>query len=115
MEVETQDKDFKEEANIREEAFPQAKGLHFINANTNEVDMGHLKEDCIVPVFSKDNELTVSHPAFIETVHGAAREFFRGGHIGAPEIMVSHIIKGRTPEAVHKPASQLLDCDRTIY
>lgn len=41
--------------------FPKPKGLHFINANTTEVDIQHLKNDCIVPVFSKDNELTVSH------------------------------------------------------
>ena len=40
--------------------FPKPKGLHFINANTTEVDIQHLKNDCIVPVFSKDNELTVS-------------------------------------------------------
>ena len=37
--------------------FPKPKGLHFINANTTEVDIQHLKNDCIVPVFSKDNEL----------------------------------------------------------
>lgn len=99
----------------REEAYPKRHGLHFIHANTNEVDIRHLKEECIVPVFSKDNELTISHPAFIESVHEAAREFFRGESLDSPEIMVSHIIKGRTPEAIHKPASQLLDSDRTIY
>lgn len=97
------------------EPFPKPKGLHFIHANTTEVDMQHLRNDCIVPVFSKDNELTVSHPVFIETVHRAAQEFFRNEQIELPEIMVSHMIKGRIPEAIHKPASQLLDSDRTIY
>ena len=75
--------------------FPKPKGLHFINANTTEVDIQHLKNDCIVPVFSKDNELTVSHPVFIETVYKAAQEFFRNEQIDTPEIIVSHIIKGR--------------------
>lgn len=97
------------------EVFPKPKGLHFIHANTTEVDMEHLKNDCIVPVFSKDNELTVSHPVFIETVYRAAREFFRNEQVDVPEIRVSHIIKGRIPEAIHKPASQLLESDRTIY
>ena len=45
---------------------------HFIEANTKAVDISHLREDCIVPVFSKDNELTISHQMFIETVLGAA-------------------------------------------
>ena len=95
--------------------FPKPKGLHFINANTTEVDIQHLKNDCIVPVFSKDNELTVSHPVFIETVYKAAQEFFRNEQIDTPEIIVSHIIKGRIPEAIHKPANQLLESDKTIY
>ena len=95
--------------------FPKPKGLHFINANTTEVDIQHLKNDCIVPVFSKDNELTVSHPVFIETVYKAAQEFFRNEQIDTPEIIVSHIIKGRIPEAIHKPVSELLETDKTIY
>ena len=68
-----------------------------------------------MPVFSKDNELTVSHPVFIETVYKAAQEFFRNEQIDTPEIIVSHIIKGRIPEAIHKPVNQLLETDKTIY
>ncbi len=41
------------------------KRLPFIEANTKEVTINHLKDDCVVPVFSKDNEITISHPAFI--------------------------------------------------
>ena len=66
-------------------------------------------------VFSKDNKLTVSHPVFIETVYKAAQEFFRNEQIDTPEIIVSHIIKGRIPEAIHKPVNQLLETDKTIY
>lgn len=88
---------------------------HFIEANTMPVDMLHLKNDCIVPVFSKDNEMTISHPAFIETVHKVASELFRGESIDEPDIMVSHVIKGRIPEAIHKPVAELLETDKTIY
>ena len=69
----------------------------------------------MVPVFSKDNEVTISHPAFVETVHEAAQQFFRGETIDSPEIRVSHIIKGRIPEAIHKSVNQLLETDKTIY
>ena len=75
---------------------------HFIEANTKEVELQHLKSDCIVPVFSKDNELTISHANFIETVWDAANSFFNGESIDKPDIRVSHIVKGRVPEAIHK-------------
>lgn len=87
----------------------------FIEANTKEVDLSHLTNDCIVPVFSKDNELTISHPAFIETVAEAVSTFYNGESIESPDIRVSHIVKGRIPEAIHKPANQLLESDKTIY
>ena len=88
---------------------------HFIEANTKAVDISHLREDCIVPVFSKDNELTISHQMFIETILGAAYRMFPNEAIDAPDIVVSHIIKGRIPEAIHKPVNQLLETDKTIY
>jgi len=91
------------------------KQNHFIQANTKEVSMYHLKHECLVPVWSKDNELTISHPNFIETVHNAANDFFRGEVIDYPEIMTSHVIKGRIPEALHKPVNSLLESDKTIY
>lgn len=66
-------------------------------------------------VFAKDNELTISHPAFIETAYDAATSFFNGERIETPAIRVSHVVKGRIPEAIHKPANQLLESDKTIY
>ena len=74
----------------------EVKKLPFIEANTKEVTMEHLKNECIVPVFSKDNEITISHPNFIETVWDAANRVFPNESIEQPEIRVSHIIKGRT-------------------
>ena len=89
--------------------------LPFIEANTIEVPLEHLKNDCIVPVFSKDNEITISHPNFIETIWDAANNVFHGESIERPSIRVSHIIKGRTPEAINKSVKELLDEDKTIY
>ncbi len=91
------------------------KKLPFIEANTKEVTIQHLKDECIVPVFSKDNEVTISHPSFIEAVWEAAKRVFPNESINTPEVRVSHIIKGRTPEAIHKPVKELLEEDKTIY
>lgn len=87
----------------------------FIEANTQAITLQALKSDCIVPVFSKDNELTISHPNFIETVLDAVKTFYCGEIIEEPQIRVSHVVKGRIPEAIHKPANQLLESDKTIY
>ena len=93
----------------------EVKKLPFIEANTKEVTIEHLKDDCIVPVFSKDNEITISHPNFIEAVWEAANKVFPSESIEPPEIRASHIIKGRTPEAIHKSVKELLEEDKTIY
>ena len=87
----------------------------FIEANTKEVSLAHLKQDCIVPVFSKDNEITISHNRFIETVWDSVNNLFRNETICEPEIRVSHVVKGRTPDAIHKMVKDLTDEDKTIY
>ena len=89
--------------------------LPFIEANTKEVELSHLTDDCIIPVFSKDNEVTISHQSFIDTMLSAAQEVFPRESISDPSIRVSHVVKGRIPEAIHKPVSQLLETDKTIY
>ena len=103
------------ETNVTVEESERPKRLPFIEANTKEVSVGHLKNDCIIPVFSKDNEITISHHSFIEAVYDAANEVFRGERVDNPDVRVSHIIKGRIPEAMDKPVSSLLDSDKTIY
>ena len=107
--------EFAEEAIIVEEVAAPKRVNHFIEANTQEVTLHHLKHDCITPVFSKDNELTINHAAFVETIQDAAQSFFNGERVEQADIRVSHIIKGRIPEAIHKPANQLLESDKTIY
>jgi hypothetical protein len=89
--------------------------LQFIEANTKEVDFNHLKSECVIPVFSKDNEVTISHTNFIETMQDAISRVLPNTCINEPDIRVSHLIKGRTPEALHKSVNELQDRDRTLY
>lgn len=87
----------------------------FMGANTVAVTLQHLKERCTIPVFAKDNESTVSHQEFIDLIGQAASLAFPNQHISQPAIRVSHVIKGRIPEAVGKPAKDLLEHEKTIY
>ncbi|MBU4537993.1 MAG: DUF3871 family protein [Weeksellaceae bacterium] len=87
----------------------------FIVANTLEIPLTHLHQDCIIPVFSKDNERTISHQEFIESVVKSAQRAFPQNSICEPEVRVSHQIKGRTPEAIHMNAKDLLEHHKTLY
>ena len=87
----------------------------FILANTIEVPLQHLQNDCIIPVFSKDNEKTIAHQEFIEVIMEAVNKVFPHHSISPAEIRVSHQIKGRTPDAIHLNAKDLLDHQKTIY
>ena len=80
---------YAEEATIVTEAIKKPRP-YFIEANTVAVTLEHLKSDCIIPVFAKDNEATISHPDFIETVQDAANEFFKGESIENADIRTSH-------------------------
>ncbi len=87
----------------------------FILANTEPISYGDLKHKCIIPVFSKDNESTISHSEFIDAVGLAVDKFFSAEDILHPAIRISHPIKGRIPEAMGKPAELLLEQEKTIY
>lgn len=78
---------------VMEEQPTREKRPLFIEANTIEASLEHLRNDCIIPVFAKDNEATLSHVAFIETVQDATRTFFQGEQIELPDIRVSHVIR----------------------
>lgn len=87
----------------------------FIEANTNNVSLEHLQKDCIIPVFSKDNESTISHYQFIEKVYEVARNMYPNELVQQPDIRVSHVVKGRIPSAIGKPAKELKEHEKTIY
>lgn len=87
----------------------------FIEANIINVSYKHLKEDCIIPVFAKDNEQTISHSEFVDQAFEVVKKVFPKNQISIPNIRVSHIIKGRTPDAMGVPVSNLRDNQKTIY
>ena len=87
----------------------------FIEANTKEVSLSALKNDCIIPVFSKDNEKTLAHQEFIEIAQDCVSKVFSQHTIEVPEVRVSHQIKGRTADAIYKPVKELLDHEKTQY
>lgn len=87
----------------------------FIEANTQEIELLTLQQDCIIPVFSKDNEKTIAHQEFIDIAQECAYSIYSGETIEIPEIRVSHQIKGRTPDAIHKSAKELLEHEKTQY
>ena len=108
--------EYAEEAVIVEDTIIRTPShLHFIEANTSEVTLQHLRADCITPVFAKDNELSLNHALLIDTIQEAVQDYFRGETVDAAAIRVSHPCSGRIPEAIHKPASQLLESDKTLY
>lgn len=87
----------------------------FVEANTEEVSLSFLKNKCIVPVFTKDNETTLSHQEFIDSVRKVVHSIFPNEIIEDPEIRVSHQIKGRTPDAIHVPVKDLQEHQKTTY
>ena len=94
---------------------PQTKpNVSFLDANTNEITLDELKTQCVVPTWA-NQELTISHQDFIEAVHDAAQSFYQGETVTNPDIRVSHIVRGRTPNALGKRASELLECEKTQF
>lgn len=87
----------------------------FITANSEEVSFSDLKNKCVIPVFTKDNEITISHADFIETAFSAIQRMFPNETFEEPEIRVSHQIKGRVPEAIHKNVKDLQEHEKTQY
>lgn len=98
---------------ISEQEITTSKG-NFIEANTEQVTLSHLKRECIIPVYS-DNESTISHAEFIEATKEVVEANFIGTRILEPNIRVSHIMKGRIPTAIGKSVKELRPEEKTIY
>ena len=100
---------------IEDSKIENTSKTRFIEANTLNVSLSHLKEECIIPVFAKDNETTISHYEFINTIQEALQEILGHNTQLKLDIRVSHVIKGRIPSAIGKPAKELLEYEKTIY
>lgn len=93
----------------------ETSDIHFMAANTDVIKMEELKKNHTIPVFAKDNESTISHQEFIETITLVTEKIFGGETILKPAVRVSHPIKGRIPSAVGKPAKELTEAEKTLY
>lgn len=87
----------------------------FIQANTVDSTLEEIRNSHVIPVFIKDNEPVISHGDFIESAMDVVSDYFSGETILKPAIRLSHPIKGRVPEAKDKPASALLEHEKTLY
>lgn len=89
--------------------------IHFLAANTIPMDVEEMRKRHTIPVFAKDNESTISHQEFVNTIEYVTQQIFGGEQILTPAVRVSHPIKGRIPSAVGKPAKDLLEHEKTLY
>jgi hypothetical protein len=92
----------------------KTSGVSFLDANTNSITLEELTNSCVVPTWG-NQELTISHQDFISCVCDATKDFYQGESVNTPEIRVSHIVRGRTPDALGKKASELLECEKTQF
>jgi len=87
----------------------------FIVANTMPASLREIRDQHIIPVYSKDNEPLISHADFIEATYQTVFDYFPQEAILEPSVRVSHPIKGRIPSARNKPAKDLADWEKTLY
>ena len=87
----------------------------FIESNCESVSINHLKDECVTPIFTKCNSVTISHYDFIQAATECVSDFYRGETILPAEIRVSHKILGRVQEALKKPKTELLPHEQTIF
>ena len=104
--------EFAENATIITDAPKSA--VSFLEANTDAITIEELANKCVVPTWA-NQELTIAHQDFISCVHEAAKDFYQGEVVNAPDIRVSHIVRGRIPQALGKKASELLECEKTQF
>jgi len=102
---------------VRPSVSPRDSGQRttLIEANTIASSFSEIQKDHIIPVFVKDNEPLISQSDFIASTAEIVNEIFNGENISEPSVRVSHTIKGRVPEAKDKPASELLEWEKTLY
>ena len=87
----------------------------FILANTLPASLTEIREQHIIPVYSKDNEPLISHGDFVDAAVDTVCRLFRHETVLEPAVRVSHPVKGRIPQARNKPAKELFDWEKTLY
>ncbi len=92
----------------------EKKGTNFLEANTVSVSLNEIKMDHLIPVF-KNNQPVISQNDFIQSMIDVASNVYCNETISGPIVRVSHPIKGRIPDAKDKPASDLMEHEKTIF
>jgi hypothetical protein len=87
---------------------------NFIEANTQQVSLHHLKTECIIPTYN-DSESTIPHSQFIEATKEVVEVSFPGVTVLQPNVRVSHVIKGRVASAMGKAVKELTTEEKTIF
>jgi hypothetical protein len=87
----------------------------FITANTTACSIDEIRNLHHIPSFVKSNEALISQIDFIDITANLVANIFKSERINAPEIRLSHPIKGRIPDAKHKKANELEEWEKTIY
>jgi hypothetical protein len=87
----------------------------FIKANTEVVTLSEIENHHIIPVFAKDNELSISHAEFVKNVFDAVHYVHSDQVILPPSIRVSHPVHGRIPDARDKQPNELAEHEKTLY
>ena len=103
--------EFAEEATIVTDT---RAAVNFLEANTDAITIEELASKCVVPTWA-NMESTIAHQDFVNCVHEAAKDFYFGEQVNAPDIRVSHIVRSRVPSAAGKKASELLECEKTQF
>ena len=93
---------------------PTRAAVNFLEANTEAITIEELATKCVVPTWA-NMESTIAHQDFINCVHEAAKDFYHSEVVNAPDIRVSHIVRGRVPSSLGKKASELLECEKTQF
>lgn len=96
------------------EVIDPPKRCPFITANSEEISKETLAQD-LIPVFSRSNDTAISTLEFVSTCEAAMRDFYRDETVDPAIIRGSHIIRGRTSDALNIPTSQLREDQRTHY
>ena len=86
-------------AKIQQEPTRTTSDVHFMAANTEIISVDEMRNKHTIPVFAKDNESTISHQEFVNTIEYVTQQIFGGEQILKPAVRVSHPIKGRIPSA----------------
>ena len=92
---------------ISEKEITMSKGT-FIESNTQQVSLHHLKMESIIPHFI-DNEPSISHAQFIEATKEVVSSYFVEERVLEPNIRASHVIKGRVPSAIGKKRQSIIN------